>query len=256
MAKSENDQFQERVQNIFAAIFSYHFDRKPVLSERQTPFGNYVSIKYRAASGSPLALLLTEGLVAEPTAFEILTKNRLKKEIDDLDLESVIHGIRQEKSTVFVLASDGEFERDDFDRLFRVFSRHLVIVLPLGKDDLARLEKYVKGGNINACLIVFFQLTNRVTTDPWDEKMMQRHGGYFANQKEWQDKATAARLDGMAKLDSPQLRTLIKKLHFLMSFEKSGNEISKACEAVKISRKTFYLWMENDPIFKSLMEAV
>ncbi len=236
-------------------IFGYHFGRKPVFSERQTPFGSYASMKFRSASGSPLALLLKEGLVAEPTAFEILTKNRFNKKVDDLDLESVIHGIRQEKNTLFILASDGEFERDDFDRLFRVFSRHLVTILPLGKQEIARLEQYIKRGNINACLIILLGLANRVTTDPWDDKMMERHSGYFANRKEWQDKATAARLEGMAKLDSPQLRTLVKKLLFLISFEKSGNEISKACEGVKISRKTFYLWCEKDAIFRKLMGA-
>jgi hypothetical protein len=98
-------------------------------------------------------------------------------------------------------------------------------------------------------------LANRVTTDPWDEKTMQRHGGAYANRAEWQKSATAARLDKMAKLEGPQLRTLIKKLHFLISFEKSGGKISKACVAVRISRKTFYLWLENDPIFKKLFET-
>lgn len=242
--------FTARVQNLFAAIFGYHFNRKPTLSERQTLFVNYASMKFRGAAQSPLALLLKEGLIGEPTTVEILVKNRLNQKIDDTDLESVILDVRQEKNTLFILVTDGEVPSDDFDRLFRVFSRHLVIILPLGKDDIARLEHFVKSGNINACLVILFMLANRVTTDPWDEKMMQRHGGAYAARAEWQEKATKTRFDKIAKLGGPQLRTLIKKLYFLMSFEKSGNEIAKACEAVKISRKTFYLWLKNDPIFE------
>lgn len=247
--------FTARVQSLFASIFGYHFGRKPILSERHTLFGNYVSMKFRGAARSPLALLLKEGLIGEPTAIEILIKNRLNQKIDDTDLESVILHVRQEKNTFFILVTDEEVPSDDFDRLFRVFSRHLVIILPVGKDDIARLEKFAKSGNINACLVILFILANRVTTDPWDEKMMQRHGGAYATRAEWQKSATAARLDKMAKLEGPQLRTLIKKLCFLMSFEKSGNEIAKACAAARISRKTFYLWLEKDPIFKKLFET-
>ncbi len=251
----EMSDFTTRVQNLFAAIFSYHFKRTSIVAERKTPFGNYASVRFRKAGDSPLALLIKEGLVSEPAAVEILTKNDRRQKIDDTDLESVILSIRNEPNTLFILATDGEVPPDDFDRLFRVFSRHLVIVLPIGTDDIARLENFVKSGNINACLVILFMLANRVTTDPWDEKMIQRHGGVYATRAEWQKSATAARLDKMAKFQGPQLRTLVKKLCFLMSFEQSGNEISKACEAVKISRKTFYLWLENDPMFKKAFET-
>lgn len=253
---NEKDIFTSRAQNLFAAIFSYHFNRKPIFSERQTPFGSYASVRFRNATASPLALLLSDGNICDPPkAVEILAKNRFNKAIDDLDLESVIHGVRQEKNTLFILCSSGDFERDDYDRLFRVFSRHLVIVLPLGKDDIIELEKFAAKGNINACLIILFRFANRITTDPWETKLIEKHGGWYAARNEWQEKATKARLDKLAKLDGPQLRTLIKKLLFLINFEKSGNEISKACETVKISRKTFYLWMENDPIFKRAFET-
>jgi len=247
--------FIARVQNLFASIFSYHFNRKSVFSERKTLFGNYASMKFRGAARSPLALLLEEGLIGEPTAVEVLVKNRLNQKIDDTDLESVILDVRQEKNTLFILATDGEVPSDDFGRLFRVFGRHLVIILPIGKDEIATLERFAKGGNINACLVILFMLANRVTTDPWDEKMIQRHGGAYAVRAEWQEKATKTRLDKMDKLEGTQLRTLIKKLYFLISFEKVGGEISKACAAVKISRKTYYLWLENDPIFKKVFET-
>jgi predicted DNA-binding transcriptional regulator AlpA len=39
-----------------------------------------------------------------------------------------------------------------------------------------------------------------------------------------------------------------------MSFEKSGGEVAKACAAVGISRKTFYLWLEKDATFRTLVD--
>jgi hypothetical protein len=83
---------------------------------------------------------------------------------------------------------------------------------------------------------------------------MQKHGGAYATRSAWQEKAIVARLEKMATLQGPQLRTLIKKLHFLMSFEKSGGEIAKACVSVGISRKTFYLWLEKDATFQELID--
>ena len=103
-------------------------------------------------------------------------------------------------------------------------------------------------------LYISFMRTDRVTADPWDEKMIQKHGGAYATRAAWQEKAITARLEKMAALQGPQLRTLIKKLHFLMSFEKSGGEVAKACAAVGISRKTFYLWLEKDATFQKLID--
>jgi hypothetical protein len=163
--------------------------------------------------------------------------------------------VRGEGDTLFILVtSSDEVIADDYERLFRVFTCHQVVIVPLGKNDIERLEYFVKNGNINACLVYLFMRTDRVTADPWDEKMMQKHGGAYATRAGWQEKAIAARLEKMAALQGPQLRTLIKKLHFLMSFEKSGGEVAKACVAVGISRKTFYLWLEKDVTFQKLID--
>jgi hypothetical protein len=250
-----NSTFTDRVQRLFVSIFSYHFKRQPIMAERTTHFGSYVGMVFRKAAASPLLQLLGEGLIGEFKAVEILVKNRLNQEIDDVDLESVIMSVRGEDSTFFILAtSTDEVPADDYERIFRVFTRHQVVIVPLSKNDIERLEHFVKSGNLNACLIFLFMRTDRVTADPWDEKMMQKHGGAYATRSAWQEKAIAARLEKMAALQGPQLRTLIKKLHFLMSFEKSGGEIAKACVAVGISRKTFYLWLEKDAIFRTLVD--
>ncbi len=248
-----NRPFTKHVQNLFASIFRYHFKRRPIVSNRKTPFGIYASLAFRKAVKSPFLQLLKEELIGEFKSVEIIVKNGSNQKIDDTDLESIIISVRREPDTLFILATKGEVPLDDFDRLFRAFTRHLVIILPLGEKDIEKLENFVKNGNINACLVVLTMLANRITTDPWDEKMMQRHGGAYATRAEWQKSATATRLDKMDKLRGPQLRTLIKKIRFLMSFEESGDEISKACKAVKISRKTFYLWLEKDSVFRELV---
>jgi len=217
--------FAERVHHLFASIFSYHFKRHPTMAERTTHFGSYTSMMFRKAGASPLLQLINEGMIGEFKGVEILVKNRLNQEIDDVDLESVIMSVRGEGDTLFILATSAdEVPTDDYERLFRVFTRHQVVIVPLGRNDIERLERFVKIGNINACLVYLFMRTDRVTADPWDEKMIQKHGGAYATRAAWQEKATTARLDKMAALQSPQLRTLIKKLHFLMSFEKSGGE--------------------------------
>ncbi|KKT82710.1 MAG: hypothetical protein A3B99_01840 [Candidatus Yanofskybacteria bacterium RIFCSPHIGHO2_02_FULL_44_12b] len=241
--------FTNRVQNLFTAIFSYHFVRKLVVLEQATPFGTYTSLVFRRADKAPLSQLLKEELIAEPNKIEILVKDGPNQQIDDTDLESVIKSIREEDNTIFILVTSGDVPSDDYDRLFRFFTRHQIIILPLGENDISKLEDFVKNGNINACLVVLCMLTDRITSG--NEKLPS----IWASRAERQKEAIVARLNKMADLKGPQLRTLIKKLRFLMSFEKSGGEIAKACMAVKISRKTFYLWIENDPVFKKLFET-
>ncbi len=63
---NNNIDFTKRVQNLFASIFGYHFERKPSIPERKTPFGNYTSMRFRRAAGSPLALLFNGGNIREP----------------------------------------------------------------------------------------------------------------------------------------------------------------------------------------------
>ena len=239
--------FTKRVRNLFGAIFSYHFNCRPSFSNRETSFSTYASMIFRKATKSPLLLLLKEGLISEPNSIEILVKNTANQKIDDTDLESVILSVRNNENTLIILITKGEVPSDDFERLFRVFTRHLVIILPLGEKDILKLEKFVENGNINACLIVLFMLANRITSG--EEKL---YGRYTMDAK-WQEEAILARLDKMTNLKGPQLWTLIKKLCFLTSFEKSGGERTKACAYVHISRKTFYLWLEKDPIFRKLL---
>ena len=149
--------FTDRVQHLFALIFSYHFKRAPIIAERTTHFGNYASMAFRKAATSPLLQLLGEGMIGEFKAVEILVKNRLDQEIDDVDLESVIMSVRGEGDTLFILATSAdEVPADDYERLFRVFTRHQVVIVPLGRNDIERLERFVKIGNINACLVYLF----------------------------------------------------------------------------------------------------
>ncbi len=79
--------------------------------------------------------------------------------------------------------------------------------------------------------------------------------GKYKYRAEWQEQANKARLERMAKLRGPQLRTLIKKLSFLLSFEKAGMQVTEACQYSHITRKTFYLWRVKDATFKQLLDT-
>ena len=247
MKKSDSLQFTARIQNLFTEILTYHFKRKPSKFDRQTLFGTYASLLFRKASGSPLLQLLKQDMIGEFEAVEVLVKNEANQKIDDTDLESVIMSVRDKDDTLFILVTSGDVPSDDFDRLYRVFTRYQVIILPLGEDDISKLENFVKNGNINACLVILAALADRVSSG--DEKLPDAWAHRVKRQKE----AIKSRLAELGRLKTPQIRTLVKKLAFLMSFEKSGSEVSKACASVRISRKLFYLWLENDPVFRKLV---
>lgn len=47
-----------------------------------------------------------------------------------------------------------------------------------------------------------------------------------------------------------------RKERFLKAFDKLDGHIAKSCEAIKIDRGTYYLWMDNDKEFAKQVEAV
>jgi hypothetical protein len=235
------------IQSLFFKIFSYHFKRKPLVSKRTTFSGSYTSMLFCKATSSPLLRLIAEELIGEFEAVEILIKDGYNQEINDSDLESVIFHIREKNDTLFILVSFGNVPSDDFERLFRLFVRNQVVILPLGRNDILKLEDFVEKGNINACLVIFAMLADRITSK--DDNMPN----IWLNRAKWQKEAILSRLEIMDKLECSQLRTLVKKLRFLMSFEKSGGEVAKTCAMVNISRKIFYLWCEKDLVFKKLV---
>ncbi len=238
-----------RAHIVFTTLFLYHFARRPARGIRKTPFGKYDRLLFRNAGESPLALLLKEQLIAEPSAVEVLVKKGADQHIDDTDLESVIIAVREEPNTLFILVYEGEVPSDDYLRLFRAFARHQIVILPLGEKDLASLERWVGNGNCNACLVYLTLLADKVTSE--DERLPER----YAYRMQRQQEANRARLERMGKLEGPQLRTLVKLLSFLLSFERAGSEVSEACRASRISRKTFYLWRDKNPIFRTLLDA-
>ena len=246
MNKSASIQFTPRTQDLFTKILTYHFKRKPSKFDRQTLFCTYSSLLFRKASGSPLLALLKQNLVTECNAIEVLVKNG-NREINDTDLESVIKIVRGNPATLFILVTSSEVDSDDLERLYRVFTRYQVTILLLGEDDISRLEGFVENGNINACIVVLATLANQIATGT------ERVTSVWAERLKRQKEALEKRLDKMGKLKTPQVRTLVKKLAFFMNFEKAGGDIAKACDAIKISRKLFYLWCDSDPVFRKIV---
>ena len=237
-----------RIRALFASLFAYRCRRPLIVGKRKTIFGRYTSFSIRHAERSPLAELLKELSITEAAStIEVLVKEGEDPEIDDTDLEAVIRSVREEPDTLFILVYPGAVPEDDYPRLFRAFTRHLVIILPLGEKELSRMEQWAAKGNWNACLVYLATIADRITTGPTPLP------DKYASREEWQREANTARLNHLTDLKGPQLRTLIKKLSFLLSFERAGMEISEACEHAHISRKTFYLWNAKDPVFKRLL---
>ena len=141
--------FTTRVQTLFSIIFTYHFTRKPIYSERKTMFGNYRSMVFRKAGESPILQLLKKELIGEFESVEILVKDKRNQEIDDTDLESVTMSVREKSDRLYILATSHDVPSDDYHRIFRAFTRHQIVILPLGEKDITELEKFVKNDNIN-----------------------------------------------------------------------------------------------------------
>lgn len=240
-------EFTKRIQDLFTVILRYHFTRRISFGKRKTQFGNYASMTFKKAESSPLALLLKEQLIAEPKAIEVLVKDDPDQAISDTDLEAVIMSVREEPDTLFILASPEETHSDDIPRLFRAFTRNQVVVLPIGKKEIAQFEKWIEKGNLNAFIVRLLMLADELTSG--DEKLF----GPYKYRQERQQEANFTRLSKMGGLAGPQTRTLVKKLSFLLSFEREGSDITKTAARTKIERKTVYNWIEKDPAFRKLL---
>lgn len=72
--------------------------------------------------------------------------------------------VREEPDTLFILATPDEVRSEDIERLFRVFVKHQVVILPVGGKDILKMERWAKQGNLNACLVWLYLLASRVTS--------------------------------------------------------------------------------------------
>ena len=57
-----------------------------------------------------------------------------------------------------------------------------------------------------------------------------------------------------AKTKPDEIR--LKKETIVELYKKTFGNITKCCEAIKISRTTFYEWYNSDPAFKAELEAI
>ncbi len=241
--------FIDRVMRLFLAIFRYFFKGKPVFSSREYAFGSYFSIAFPRAKKSPLLRLFKESYIAELKAVEILVKNGSDQDIKDMDIESIVMGVRKQEDTLFILVSSGYILDQEIERLFRAFAQHPIIILPLGESDIARFEGWVAKGNINACLVSLTLIAEEMLLK--DKYTQPREIMLARYQKSW----IGERLDLMGDALTGQLRTLIKKLILIMKFASAGWKIGEVCELVHISRKTYYNWRNMDPAFRNIIRG-
>lgn len=83
---------------------------------------------------------------------------------------------------------------------------------------------------------------------------MENNEGYespYDPEKDWLE-----RKKKVEKLSEQQLRTLDKKHKFLVAYQSSGGNVSKACRIAGIrSRRTLYNWFKDDPDFKEAVQS-
>jgi len=244
----------DRVVKVFLSIFRYYFKGKPVFSKREYAFGSYLSLSFPKARKSPLLRLFKEACISEFESVEILIKNGNDQHMSDVDMESLIMGLKKsQKSLIIIVTTDN---MDGFDgttmirRLFSAYEENYIIILPLGELDIVKLENWVAKGNINACLLNLAIISRKILL------LMETNMEYVRSTKErFQDSFIEERLDRLGDGINGQLRTIIKKLDFLMTFIVAFGEIKEACEMTRISRKTFYNWINKDSAFRNIIKS-
>ncbi len=243
--------FIDRAVRIFLTIFRYWFKGKPIFSTREYAFGNYLSLSFPRAKRSPLLQLFKENNIAQYKGVEILIKNTPNHEITDIDLDSILAGIKDINDTLYIIVSSSEAKvrSEELYRVFRAFQHDQILVLPLTAFDLDRFENWIIKGNINACLISFLMLANRILVEG------EPHWWREDPAREFEVRYLEEKLDRMADAITGQLRTLIKKLVLITKFSEARGGINEACRLSKISRRTYYVWCNNDPAFRNIFKS-
>lgn len=241
--------FIDRVARLFLKIFNYLFKSKPVFSTREYAFGSYFSISFPKAKKSPLLRLLIENTIGEFKGIEILVKKGSDTEITDTDIESMLMGIKKKDNTVFIIVGSKELSKEEFYRLFLAFAHYQVLILPITEKDISRYEGWVMRNNISACLVSLIMLADKILLEGelswWKEDYLcKRQISYIEE-----------RLDRMTDSLKDQSRTLIKKLTFIIQYVTAKCEIQETCNLIKISRGTYYSWLNNDPVFRNIMKS-
>jgi hypothetical protein len=241
--------FTKRVQRTFLMICRHLFNGKVIFLSREHMFGKYSSIVFKFAKKSPLLQLIKEINIAELKSIEIITKDGPDQYISNTDIESIIMTIREKSETLFIIVSDKHILEEKIDRLFREFAENQVLILLIEEDDVSRFEHWIHEDNINACLLTLTLLARKIAnmgdSDKRSEIIINRLQKSFIEE----------RIDKVGGISSNQIRTLVKKLSFIMSFVRTGGEIKENCEYIGISRKTFYNWMNEDSVFRNIIEG-
>jgi len=226
---------------VFDSIYHRFLRRKSVCAERKLSDSTYFTATFNQAKRFPLLTLLKHRCIkSRLNKLEILIKIEGDPYISDSDLESLIIDAGNSPETLSIIITRGNVSKNNLDEISKAFRSNGTLILLLGDPDMSRIEKWVSAGNINACLIYLLMMADGIT---WV--------GRRTYIEEYAKAVIEKRLDYMGNLEG-QLRTVIKKLEFLLSFEEAGT-IKRAASQIGIERKTYYNWFKQDPVFRSLV---
>lgn len=227
---------------VFDSIYHSFLKRKAVLAEKQLSESVYFTATFKQAKRFPLLALLKHRRVkGQLNRLEIMMKIEKDPYISDADLDLLVLDAKNSPETLFIVVTRGNVSKKNLDDISRAFREKGVLVLLLGDPDMARIEKWASSKNTNACLVYLLILAEGIA---WV--------GRKTHTQEYAKAVTEKRLDYMGDLNG-QLRTVIKKLEFLLSFEEMGN-IKATAKHINVGRKTCYNWLRDDPVFRKLKE--
>lgn len=248
MGKINLNEFATQTKYLFQAIYSGYLKKRPICSKRDLVSGTFYSVAFKHAKQFPLLQLIKNRWIADDLhTINVRVKAGSDQYISDTDLDWLATDLSDEKDALYILATRGQISEDSIERLFNVFFKHQVLAIIIGDKDIARLWKWVMSGNIHACIVFLFMLTYRIVS--YKEQKTIWWSVIDEHKKDFIEKT----LDRMGDFRGCQLRTIIKKLEFLIVYEEEMRNITKTCKRIGITRKTFYNWYMQDPAFRGVV---
>jgi hypothetical protein len=244
------ENFTRQVKTLFEQIYRCYLKRRPRYSRVDLVVGQFNTLTFTHAKKFPLLQLIKNRRITDLNTIEVIVKAGENPCINSVDLEWLFTDHCSKENTLYIIVTRGYVPEKIMCRLFDEFRTKLITAIMLGDSEMAQLTNWMMKNNAPACVMSLFMQVDAVTG------MESEHVPLW-----WQftkrDKMEfiAKILDYMGDLVKSQMRTLLKKLEFLIVYHEEIYCVLKVCKRIKISRKTFYNWCAGDPAFMKMVHT-
>lgn len=227
-------------------LFRGIFSKKPKSSVRKTVSAQFHSFKFNNVRKLPLIQLIYNRWISELDAIEVLIKHEEMYVTKD-DLAWLKLDLQGETNVLHIVITGGEVSEETTSELNQLFTSQNVLVVMIGDPDRSHLWTWLTNLNKVACIVFIFMLAFGVVNKPKDKYTLWS----IINRKT--KELIKKSLDEMGEFSGDQLRTMVKKIEFLLVYEEESANITKACKEIGVTRKTFYNWYNQDKAFKGII---